>query len=503
MHPRQTRITLIHHPTVALKISGFTDPQFEELAASGGYLGNIYRKIIPPSLPRVAAVLEKDDPDVSAAILDLRIAGSAREESYRSIDWEGYNIDVFRVGGRFELADGAIDESDWLGFSSHFTYESGVIRDLIQYAKRRKPSLRVMVGGADVKARPAEYLAMGADVAFTGDFDPEGFRAYRQAAGSSAAGRQIIGPYQHPFPALVDPAFGKLPYLDRYSDSHDGPVPPGVGFPIGFIYFTRGCPRECDFCESRLSRFECLDLESALRQIANYDAAGIHTVNFADDNLLLMAARKGGREELMTIFAELRRRRFAWEFPNGLEIGRLIGADGELDEELMSVLFSHQIDPQDGRLIGAYRVFIPVETFDDRQNYRKLKSIENQNRIVRWIAGSGLPEMDFGVVLPPSADEETFTHTRNGYLKLREVVSSAGQTRARYAVFHLIPISLFRSMPTKYSVERFPEGWNFYFPVYDGTHFSARELFERRLRLIREIDYSNFVSMTRGEYGYS
>jgi hypothetical protein len=198
----------------------------------------------------------------------------------------------------------------------------------------------------------------------------------------------------------------------------------------------------------------------------------------------------------------MRRRKFAWEFPNGLEIGRLVTQHGHLDEELMAALFSHEREGENGRLVGAYRVYVPVETFDQRQDYRKLKSVEHQNRVIAWIAGTGIPEMDFGVVLPPSADEATFAHTRDGYLALREIVSSGGRTKARYAVFHLIPISLFRTMPTKYSVDDFPEGWNFYFPVYDGTHFSARELFERRLRLVREVDYANFVSMTRGEYGY-
>jgi hypothetical protein len=114
----------------------------------------------------------------------------------------------------------------------------------------------------------------------------------------------------------------------------------------------------------------------------------------------------------------------------------------------------------------------------------------------------GLPEIDFGVVLPPSANEETFSATRDGYLHVKDIVESNGGTKARYAVFHLIPIALFRSMKTKYTVEDFPEGWNFYFPVYDGPHLSARQLFERRLKLIKEIDLSNFRSMQFGQYSY-
>ncbi|HEY0510566.1 MAG TPA: radical SAM protein [Thermoanaerobaculia bacterium] len=497
-------MTLIHHPTVALRISGFTDPDFEELETTGGYLGNVYRKIIPPSLPRVASILERDAA-AEVDILDLRVMDSDHDEIYRTIDWEGYRIDVERVGAPFSAADEAIDGSEWIGLSSHFTYESGVIRDLIAYAKRRKPSIKVMVGGADVKARAQDYLTMGADLAFVGDFDPEGFLNSQSSSSRPMAisGRNVVGPYSHPFPELIDPSFSKLRELNNYSDSHDGPVPAGVSSPIGFIYFTRGCPRECDFCESRQTKFEALDLDASLAMLENYQRAGIQTVNFADDNLLLLAARKGGREDLLNLFAAMRKMRFAWEFPNGLEIGRLLGKENELDEDVMEALFSHTIDAETGRLVGAYRVYIPVETFDRRGNYKKLKSVQDQNRILSRIASAGLPEMNFGVVIPPNATEETFEHTRDGYQDLRELVTASGDSKARYAVFHLIPISLFRSMPTKYSVWDFPEGWNFYFPVYDGNNFTARELFERRLRLVKEIDYENFVSMTRGQYGYS
>jgi len=82
-------------------------------------------------------------------------------------------------------------------------------------------------------------------------------------------------------------------------------------------------------------------------------------------------------------------------------------------------------------------------------------------------------------------------------------VSAAGNTKARYAVFHLIPISLYRGMKTKYTVEAFPEGWNFYFPVYDGKNFTARELFERRLDVVRDIDPANLDSMVAGSYDYA
>jgi hopanoid C-3 methylase len=492
---RRETIALVHLPTVALKVKGFTDPQFAMFADSGAYLGNVYRRIIPPSLPRIAAVIEAELP-AEAAILDIRAADHRREETYKEVDWEGYVVEARRVGGAFELADDLVSDCDWLGLSSHFTFESDVVRQFIAHARQINPAVKIMVGGADVKARPRDYLRFGADLAFLGDFQPTAFEGYD--------GTPTIVPEQrYPFRKLTTPAFDKLEQLGNYDESHDGPVPDGVGSPIAFTYLTRGCPRECDFCESRRTRFEVLDFESCVTMLEHYRRAGIQTLNFADDNLLLAAAKPDTREQLLALFQVMRDLEFAWEYPNGLEIGRLIDKDGELDEELMETMFSHTVAPHTGKLIGAYRVYVPVETFDRRHEYRKLKPLELQNKILRWLARAGLIEIDFGVVLPPSADGETFKNIQRGYSEIREIITEGGETKARYAVFHLIPISLYRGMKTKYSVDAFPEGWNFYFPVYDGDNFSARELFERRLEVVQEVDPANFESMLVGRYDYA
>jgi radical SAM superfamily enzyme YgiQ (UPF0313 family) len=485
------KIALVHHPSVALKISGFADSPFPAFAASGIYLGNVYRRIMPPSLARVASVLERHLP-VDVRIVDLR-AGDI-EETIKTVDWEGYAIDIRRIGAPPPALDAVIDESDWLGFSSHFTFESGRVRELIAHAKQRKPSIKVMVGGADVKARPAAYLAFGADYVCAGDFDPIAFANHRAP--------QIVGPYRHPFAELTTPAFDKLPHLERYTDSHDGPVPDGVRPPIGFPYLTRGCPRECDFCESRRTKFETLDLDAAVGMFDHYHRAGVTTLNFADDNLLLMAATKDGRVKILELFRLLREMKFAWEFPNGLEIGRFARGDG-VDDELLTALLTHEVDPLTNRVVGGYRLYVPLESFDHRERYRKLKPFEEQNRVIRWLAQSGLEQINFGVVIPPDAEEATFRGIADGFTALQQIIRTSGGMEARYAAFHLIPIAEFRGMRTKYSVDEFPEGWNFYFPVYDGTQMTARELFERRIALVQQIDPANFESMKIGQYTYA
>jgi len=494
MKGKPLRVTLVQHPTVALRMTGFEHPDFDMFADNGAYMGNIHRKLMPPSLPRVAALLE-DELGADVRVVDLRIAGGDREEVYKEVDWEGYKIEARRVGARFEMLDEHLEDTDWVGLSSHFTFESGVVKDLIQYIKAKHPKVKVMVGGADVRVRAPEYVGFGADLAFPDDINTA-------ALADARWGAKVTSSYHHPFGELIRPAFHRFPRFHDYTGSHDGPVPQGVGSPVGFLYFTRGCPRECDFCESRKTGFEVLDMDSTVAMLKHFHDSGVRTLNFSDDNLLLMAAKPAWRQQLIDSMNLMREMRFAWEFPHGLEVGMLI-RKGILDEELMEALFAHEIDPDSGELIGGYRFYVPVETFTERDRYRKLREVDDQNVVIRWLAESGFPELNFGVVLPPNCDEETFEATRVGYSEVKDIVRAGGTMKARYSAFHLIPIATYRDMETKYSVKDFPEGWNFWFPIYDGTNFSARELFERRLRLVKEIDPANFESMTRGQYTYA
>src|SRR5205807_1954405 len=124
--------------TVALHISGFSAPDFADLADSGIWLGNIYRRIMPASLARVASVVETAL-GAETEIIDLRIAEPDREETYNVVAWEGYQIETKRVGSPFAYANRAVSECDWVGISSHFTFESGVVRDLIAHVKKVNP----------------------------------------------------------------------------------------------------------------------------------------------------------------------------------------------------------------------------------------------------------------------------------------------------------------------------------------------------------------------------
>lgn len=480
------KIGLIQLPTLALKLRGYLD--------SAIFLNNVYAKVMPASLLRVASVIKKELRE-EVTILDLRMLDPKRKEFYKSFNWEGYVIECYRVGASFEKADELIISSDVIGISSHFSFESGIVKDFIEYAKKKNPKIKIMIGGADVKARPQEYVGFGADLVFVEDFNPEEFR-------NATFTKQIGMYYRHPLGKLSEPSFELLPKLKEYSDSHDGPVPAGVPFPIGFIYFTRGCPRNCDFCETRLSRYEPFDFETTVNMLNFYMKSGVKTLNIVDDNLLILAAGETGRKKIIALFEKTLKMGFSWEFPNGLEVGQL-ARTGELDLKLFNSLFCRE-KLSNNQLIGAYRLYFPIETFDERNKYLKLKQLDSQNKIIEALAEIQIPEIAFGVIIPPTANQKTFDTIKSEYLKIKDIVKSKsfGKTKARYGVFHLIPISTYRSMGTKYSIQSYPELWNFYTPAYDGQIFSAKELFDKRMEMAKEIDFQNYQTMIKGKYGY-
>ena len=478
------KVSLIQLPTVAVKMYGY--PGSSE---SGIYLGHVYREVMPLSLPRVASVIQNEvGEDVS--ILDLRIADPNNEEVYKGFDYEGFNMEARRVGASFDLADKVIAESDWIGLSAHFAFESHVVRDFIQHAKKLNPGVKVMVGGHDATKRPEKYTEFGADLVFEGDFNPE-FKTGEL--------------YWHDIGKLTKPSFALLDNLESYIDSHDGPLPAGAPTPVGFIYFTRGCQRECYFCDRIERTYRKVDLESSISALEHYQKEGIKSLNIIDENLLLQVGNNDDRQKLIDLFRVMRDMGFAWEFPAGLEMGKLLRGS-ELDEELLQALF-YRSEDLSGNITGCYRTSFPVETFDEIGSLAKLKGEEGQNKIIKWLVEHQILEVGFALVIQPWANEGTFESTRRGYGGITEIVAN-GKTNVRYGMLNAVllgklsnPDSEYYVKP-KYSIDEFPELWHFYTPTYDGRHFTARQLFEKRMQLTKEIDSTNFGAMMRGRYGY-
>lgn len=467
---------LVQQPTTELKVLGITKEPI--------VLGNTYGAAMPSSLTRVTRALRQQVDEVR--ISDLRIADPSNRTLHKKYKWEGGTLEVNRVGADFQRIDDEVKETDVVGISSHFTCESEVVGALIRHIKRVNKRTKVVVGGADVKARPQAYIKAGADLAVRLGLNPETIKNFPKEP-------QIVSTLPPNLKEAVLPDFDPLKdNLSKYTIGHDGDLPEGIRPPVATIYFSRGCDEGCDFCETR-NKFEILDLEDAKALLRSYKLARITTLDIVDDNLLCETARD--REKLIELFKYMQEENFAWNFPNGLEIRNFIAEDGEIDQELLAALFN----------TGRFGTYIPIETFEKREKYEKLTSLETQNRIIAAIASKKPLRLSFGVIMTPDATEETVDRIKSEYLKIRGVVSSAssGKTKIRCSVFHLSPIASLREMQCKYSEAEYPELRHFHVPAYDGTTFSARELLLKKLEIMKVVDPANFEALSGGVYQYA
>jgi radical SAM superfamily enzyme YgiQ (UPF0313 family) len=467
---------LVQQPTIELKVL--------DMAQKPLVLGHVYGTAMPSSLARIARALSQQVDEVSFS--DLRTADPSNKTLHKKYEWEGGMLEVNRVGADFQQIDDEVRGTDIVGISSHFTCESGVVEALIQHIKEVNRKVKVVVGGADVKTRPQEYIKMGADLAVRSGLNPAIIKSFPKEP-------KIVGA---PLPSLKEavlPDFDPLKdNLPKYTIGHDGDLPEGIRPPVATIYFSRGCSKGCDFCETR-NKFEILDLEDAKALLRNYKLAGITTLDVIDDNLLCEAARD--RAKLIELFKYMQREGFAWNFPNGLEIRNFIAEDEEIDQELLDALFN----------TGCFGAYIPIETFEKREEYEKLAALETQNKIIAAIASKKPLRLSFGVIMTPDATEETVSRMKSEYLEIREIVNSAsgGMTKMRCSVFHLSPIASLREMPCKYGEANYPELRHFHVPAYDGTTFSARELLLKKLEIMRVVDPANFKALSGGTYQYA
>ncbi len=332
-------ITLIHCPAVKLTTDGYN-------------LGAVRTHFPKISQLMLAAIIEKNFPDLRVRIVDMKTL-DRREEKYKEIRYGNKTIEAYRVGLPFSELEDTITDSDALVFTSNFTQEAGVIGDLIEYGKRVNPKVKVWVGGSDAMVQRGEvdrhryFYSRGADHVATGDGEVTLPYLIR---GQSSAHNTIIPDFdQVPEPAL------HLINLSDYTESHEGGLPAGVTPPLMYLETSRGCRQSCDFCSTPFTkgRYRYMSTERIERTLQHFLDFGIRSLLLIEDNILSRLDLPTGRAEVLSWFALMREKGFVWEFANGVEIGKL-EKDGELDEELIETMFGY-----DGT-VGCYRSYIPL-----------------------------------------------------------------------------------------------------------------------------------------------
>ena len=279
------------------------------------------------------------------------------EEEYGQLDWEGDGVTKVRWGNRNfnealeKAADEAASTNGVVGFTANFLKERGLIieatRKVIDISNGRA---RVVVGGRDAFAEPFPYLIAGAD-AVVKNMDGDA----NQAIVEYITGQKVSRPLTK-FDVVFNPQKIFLPYEERLDSNlvsqmelipsrrvvqstmgtqhWENPLPEHLNKLGAFkkiwkqdneSKFKSPCDETCDFCTVPLLGRPDLDnlrfdLEGSLDYVRGLKRAGVRTISFIDDQLLLDVLYPGGEKMLLDFFGELRKEGLAWVIGNGVQI---------------------------------------------------------------------------------------------------------------------------------------------------------------------------------------
>ncbi|TPQ33087.1 hypothetical protein C2U70_20060 [Bradyrhizobium guangdongense] len=456
--------------------------------------------------------------ETESIVVDMK--GAAGSESrlekqcYRSMIYEGRRLDFFRIGlpdsELFQMACG----TGIVGFSCNFSMERAIVAHLIAELRSKSPATLIVVGGHDATVAPKPYLDAGADLCISGEGETviddilstesmEDLIKLRGISYSTSAGLKRTG--KRPIHSLDRIRYPSARMLADYVyDEHpDGAWPAGVGTRFAVLETSRGCDEACNFCSSTFvsGRFRRWSIEGILRQLDETKRAGIRSLLIADDNMLYrtLDAFDGnkGREDLIVLFNALRDEGFAWTFQNGIQFG-LLERDGRIDEGLVSALFKNEL--RDGRRIGCFEVYLPLERFEpgDILELPKLKSPATQMSIVRSIAEQGVYRCNLGFIIgTPSDSRESLSHAEEQAKRFDELIarSSSGRTKVQHLPWCSIPLpgtpnrSNYRCN-IRYDLDHWPELHSNYISVIGNDEMNPIDFTIARHQLDLELNTS-------------
>lgn len=409
-----------------------------------------------------------------------------------------------------ELAD-----ADVVCITANFTLETRSVVEAIKGLRKLDPNKLIIVGGRDAMARPDYYTRMGADLIANGDADyslPELLsRVYH--------GKDLSGLLRENILTNIDGRIrlDGLPFMrfdflknsiKRYCESGGGQFLPSIMAKGGVSYFetSRGCFRECDFCTERLTQRSEMSLQRFKDEIIWLRANGVRCVMLSDDNILqrLNHAQRG-EAELIEMFEFLREMEMIWEFPVGVEIGRLMQKDGGgIHDELLDLMFWNNDKPDD--FMGLFRGLIPFENAlsipesgVDKMALKKMRSSDENTQLLARLVEAGVPQLNLAVMVGfPSDTPETVATTKrnlNALMEMRDdLVDNSDltiQSHINFSVFTATPFpgtpyfdEVLESGRMAYDIEEHPELWNLYTSVVRGDTFQAEQNTENRRELI-------------------
>ncbi len=448
----------------------------------------------------------KSVPDMDAWDADLR--------PYEEFQYgPGWRLTKCYVGNGLERLSQELGDADVVCITANFTLEARSVVEAIAALRRLDPNKLILVGGRDAMARPDYFVRMGADLVAHGDADyslPELLvRIYKGLSLDGLVDKNRLldtgGRIQLDGLPFMRFEFLKNP-LTRYCESGGGRFLQSILDRGGVAYFetSRGCFRECGFCTERLTKRSDMSVRRFKDEVAWYRANGISTIMLSDDNLLQrLNLGERGERELIEMFEYLRDLNMVWEFPVGLEIGRLIRkGGGEFHERLFDLMFWNNDEPDN--FVGAFRSLVPFENVfsvneNDEAKLRKMRSVTENFQIFSRLIATGLPQVNLAVMIGfPNDSAASIADTRRNLDALMKLRGKAVQASPRRIGTH-VNCSLFTATPfpgtpyydemreakrLEFDIEEHPELWNLYTSVVRGDNFNAVRTTEHRRELL-------------------
>ena len=510
----EEKITLFEIPGVVLK-----------RVSDGTVLGEVLT--LYPKHPQlmVAAALRKSPVADFAKInfVDMKSEDPERLEKYGEIPFGDDVLEKLRVGASFESVRTQIKESDVIGITATFTYESKVLGDFILYVKEINSKAKVVIGGSDATARPEYYLGSGADIVMLGKAEVTGPKAI-QALLNGTSLENISGiAYRDPISGLIEinPRDKKdrtdveklpLPALDlglkyNWRQVAEGGLPEGVSEKVGVLETSRGCDEACSFCATtfQIGLFRSMSHEKVIENLGHIREYGTETIIFIDDNILYKVKDKyggnRGRRELIEMFNYMRKQGFGWTFYNGIQFG-LLEKNDEIDIGLIDAMFQNNNETRKSgeRYVGAFRAYIPLErlTEEEAKKFKKLKPFEVQDRIIAQIAMRKPATLNMGFVIGYSHEtEDDLREMEKRAFSVKRLVHDAsdGRTGTYFMPFCLIPIPgtpdyrrTLKEQRFAFDINQHPELMNGYASIIRGDHFSPPEITHKRMILSERLN---------------
>jgi|SRR3989344_1031226 len=464
----------------------------------------------------VAASLRND---LDVDLIDIKSLSKGRLEPYGEFNYGDDILIKLRVGASFSSVKNKIEESDFIGITSNYTYESNIVRDFVKYIRNVNPESKILIGGSDATERPDYHLSNGVDVVMKGKSEFTVSHVIKALIDTKSL-NEVPGIYYMnngylkenlkrgiekisdlPLPAL------DLGKIYRWSQATEGGLPQGVSKKVGVLETSRGCNEACPFCATtfQIGLFKGMSLEQIVKNIEHLKKYNIETVVIIDDNILYRVKNKygglNGRNDLIKMFDYMYREGFAWTFYNGIQFG-LLENGGGIDTKLIDSMFQNNNETRkpNERYIGAFRAYIPAERLieEEIKKFKKLKPFEIQNTIIKEIAFKKPAALNIGFIIGyPQDSHDSLAQMKKRGDEIREIInkSSNSKTLPYFIPFCLIPIpgtpdyrSALKNQRFAYNINEHPELMNGYASILNGYHFSAEEITKRRYILAGELN---------------